>query len=172
MPIAEDGGAADTNRSTNPNNPATKSPGSAGPPTALISGVVLGVLALGAIALAVFFITRRRKRKMMESKASAIPANPPSPDEKSFQPGLIEQMRRHHLSVPRELTAGEVAAELAGYMPEPLPKRPVELSGDAARHAPQRLAKTPVELCAGEMPVAYGRSARSSQRLRPEENMM
>lgn len=160
-PITENG-EQPTPTPPTPGDPAPKS-SDAGPPVGLIVGVTVGVVAVAAIAVAVFLKMRKRKKRETES-ATDLPPNPPLPDEKAFQPGLIERMRRHHLSVPRELTAGEVAAELVGYMPESMPTKPVELHGELV-HQPQRqIPMSPVELDAGEVYLGHERGPRTVRR--------
>jgi hypothetical protein len=156
-PISEDGEQpTPTPIPTTPVPPTTKSVASR-TPIGLIIGAAIGALALVATAIAVFCFKRRRKTKDMNT-AQPVP-DPPSPDDKAFPPGLIEQMRRHHLSVPRELTAGEVAAELAGYFPEPLPAKPIELHGKNVYYVTKQTPLSPVELDSGDIPLGYGLNA-------------
>lgn len=51
----------------------------------------------------------------------------------------------------RELTAGEVAAELGGYMPEPMPTKPDELHGSLIQPVTRQIPMSPVELDAGDV---------------------
>lgn len=156
-PIADDGQPTSTSVS------AAKNPGATGSPTGLIVGLTIGLVALAAIAGAVFYMLRRRKNKRMGVYATAWSSepNPPSPPEKGWRPGLIEQLRRHRLSVPRELAAGEVAAELAGYTPEPLPTKPVELHGELTYPVTREIPMGRVELDAADVSADYGRQTRT-----------
>ncbi|KAH8903223.1 hypothetical protein BR93DRAFT_194379 [Coniochaeta sp. PMI_546] len=165
-PIAKNGEQPTPTLAPTSNTPA---PESSGPPVGLIVGVTVGLLAVAAIAVAVFLRIKRRKRRMAQD-AIVSPPNASSADEKTFQPGLIEHMRRHHLSVPRELTAEEVAAELAGHMPQPIPTEPVELHGELVHQAPRQAPTSPVELDGDEVHRSHNWGPRTVQHSRLGDN--
>jgi hypothetical protein len=165
-PIADNGEQPLPTPQPIPDPSSPKHSGSTAPPVPLIVGVVVGVLVVAGLAVAIFCILRRRRRKRMVEPAVPPAPDPPLAYEQDLKPSLIEQMRRYHLSVPRELTAGEVAAELAGYMPEAKPTRPVEIGGEAVHPGARHVPMSPVELDAGAVPVDYGGRVRGGKRPR------
>jgi hypothetical protein len=126
-PIAEDG--QQPTPSPMPTAPVTDTPkatDSSGPSTGLIAGIAVGAVALAATAVAGILILRRRRKKNERKNTATDPPGPSSSqlEQRGVDPGLIEHLKRHHLSIPRELRGDEAAAELAGYMPQ---TSPVEL---------------------------------------------